>query len=76
MKYINSPAYKESLGIDPTAEKKPYMQNPAMGQKGNTVPYAGYVCKRCNKPGHFIKFCPTNDDPKFNPYSGKGVPIG
>jgi hypothetical protein len=25
----------------------------------------GYVCYRCGEKGHWIKECPTNDDPNF-----------
>ena len=30
------------------------------------APPPGYICFRCNKPGHFIAACPTNGDPKFD----------
>lgn len=30
------------------------------------VPPPGYVCYRCNLPGHFIYECPTNGDPAYN----------
>ncbi|KAK3276075.1 hypothetical protein CYMTET_15830 [Cymbomonas tetramitiformis] len=30
------------------------------------VPHAGYICKRCHKPGHFVQECPTNGDPVFD----------
>jgi hypothetical protein len=26
------------------------------------VPHAGYVCHRCNKPGHYIQDCTTDAD--------------
>lgn len=26
---------------------------------------AGYVCRRCGKPGHFLPNCPTNGDPAY-----------
>ncbi|KAJ4750354.1 hypothetical protein LUZ62_084759 [Rhynchospora pubera] len=29
-------------------------------------PLPGYVCHRCNVPGHFIQNCPTNGNPAFN----------
>lgn len=29
-------------------------------------PPPGYICHRCDRAGHFIRFCPTNDDPNFN----------
>ena len=28
-------------------------------------PPVGYVCYRCGETGHYIKECPTNDDPNF-----------
>ncbi|KAL8111491.1 hypothetical protein AgCh_019267 [Apium graveolens] len=30
------------------------------------TPPAGYICHRCNEPGHFIQHCPTNGDPAFD----------
>ncbi|KAF2272197.1 DWNN-domain-containing protein [Westerdykella ornata] len=30
-------------------------------------PPPGYVCYRCQKKGHWIQVCPTNDDPDFKP---------
>lgn len=30
------------------------------------IPPPGYECKRCGKPGHFIKYCPTNGDPNYD----------
>ncbi|KAG9132029.1 hypothetical protein Leryth_017801 [Lithospermum erythrorhizon] len=44
------------------------------GRKGNnrnfgferTTPPPGYVCHRCNTPGHFIQNCPTNGDRNFD----------
>ncbi|RYP71528.1 hypothetical protein DL769_004682 [Monosporascus sp. CRB-8-3] len=29
-------------------------------------PPANYVCKRCDKPGHWIQLCPTNLDPRWD----------
>mmetsp|Transcript_10394 Transcript_10394/g.10405 ORF Transcript_10394/g.10405 Transcript_10394/m.10405 type:complete len:108 (+) Transcript_10394:528-851(+) len=39
------------------------------------VPREGYVCDRCKKKGHLIKDCPTNSNPNYDPYKGKGVPM-
>jgi protein MPE1 len=30
-------------------------------------PPPGYICYRCQKKGHWIQACPTNDDPDFKP---------
>ena len=27
------------------------------------VPRRGYICKKCNKPGHFVQDCPLNSQP-------------
>ncbi|KAM3319954.1 E3 ubiquitin ligase PQT3-like [Capsicum chacoense] len=29
-------------------------------------PPSGYVCHRCNVPGHYIQHCPTNGDPNYD----------
>ncbi|KAJ6813265.1 E3 ubiquitin ligase PQT3-like isoform X2 [Iris pallida] len=29
-------------------------------------PPVGYICHRCNVPGHFIQHCPTNGDPSYD----------
>ncbi|KAL5702272.1 RING-type E3 ubiquitin transferase [Ranunculus cassubicifolius] len=31
-----------------------------------TTPPPGYVCHRCEMPGHFIQHCPTNGDPTYD----------
>ncbi|XP_060202750.1 E3 ubiquitin ligase PARAQUAT TOLERANCE 3-like [Lycium barbarum] len=33
---------------------------------GCKKPPSGYVCHRCNVPGHYIQHCPTNGDPNHN----------
>lgn len=33
---------------------------------GKRLP-SNYVCNRCGKPGHNVKYCPTNGDPNFDP---------
>ena len=30
------------------------------------VPPPSYTCFRCGQPGHYINYCPTNDDPTFD----------
>lgn len=44
---------------------------PFKGQKKPNMPDRplpkGYICHRCNKEGHWIYDCPTNDDPTFVP---------
>lgn len=55
------------------------------GQKENKpVPSSrplppGYICHRCNKPGHYISACPTNGDPEYNnrhiKRGGVGIPL-
>ncbi|KAI4364838.1 hypothetical protein MLD38_020877 [Melastoma candidum] len=41
-----------------------------MGGRGfgteRRTPPQGYVCHRCNTPGHYIQHCPTNGDPAYN----------
>ncbi|CAD6211094.1 unnamed protein product [Miscanthus lutarioriparius] len=34
--------------------------------EGRPAPPAGYVCRRCRVPGHFIQHCPTNSDPRYD----------
>lgn len=43
----------------------------------NSVPpaFMNYVCKRCNKSGHYIQFCPTNNDPEYDLPSNKRLGI-
>ncbi|CAN8231667.1 unnamed protein product [Cochlearia groenlandica] len=35
------------------------------GMERNTPP-PGYICHRCNVPGHLIQHCPTNGDPNYD----------
>ncbi|KAL6005186.1 hypothetical protein ACLOJK_005748 [Asimina triloba] len=30
------------------------------------TPPGGYICRRCKMPGHYIHYCPTNDDPSYD----------
>ncbi len=43
--------------------------------KNTTVPPDTYVCYRCNKKGHYIQNCPTNNDRAFDQLRTK-VPAG
>ncbi|KAL9268639.1 E3 ubiquitin ligase PQT3-like-like protein [Drosera capensis] len=36
------------------------------GLMESKVPPKGYVCRRCNIPGHFIQHCPTNGNPDYD----------
>jgi len=45
--------------------------------RSNRIPPSHYICNRCNKPGHFIRFCPTNGNSDFDPKRPKhatGIP--
>ncbi|CAM9795436.1 unnamed protein product, partial [Phaeothamnion confervicola] len=39
---------------------------PMYRQAPGAAPGASYICNRCNKPGHYIRDCPTNGDPTFD----------
>ncbi|PSN61536.1 DWNN-domain-containing protein [Corynespora cassiicola Philippines] len=55
-------AQKESLShAKPVYHKKKPVNVPTHD------PPPGYVCYRCQKKGHWIQACPTNDDPDFKP---------
>ena len=59
-----------------------WRSNPGPGTQSVTsgwdAPPDGYVCFRCNKPGHYKRFCPTIGDAKFDPIKPlttvKGIP--
>lgn len=46
-------------------------------ERSNRVPPSHYICNRCNKSGHFVRFCPTNGNSDFDPKAPKhatGIP--
>ena len=77
----NAPSYvsKEISSItapiaNPTTEKEKIEE--AMRQVDKMIPDGteskpatgySYVCRRCNRPGHYIKQCPTIGDPSYDP---------
>ena len=38
------------------------------------VPPDSYTCNRCHEKGHYIKDCPTNNDPEYEPARNQGIP--
>ena len=44
----------------------PMGRQPPPSAGAQRAPPPNYVCFRCNTPGHYIQFCPTNGDPKFD----------
>lgn len=42
------------------------MYGHGFGGLGKKTPPEGYICHRCNVPGHFIQHCPTNGDPNYD----------
>lgn len=54
-------AQKEAL-----AHAKPIFRKKVVNVPTHDPP-PGYVCYRCQKKGHWIQACPTNDDPDYKP---------
>ena len=50
-------------------------QPPQAALASQRPPPPNYVCYRCNTPGHYIQFCPTNGDPKFDQVRRR-TPVG
>lgn len=55
-----------SFGLNRGGMRKTGFALPQPPPGGVRVP-AGYTCHRCGQQGHYIKFCPTNGDPNFDP---------
>lgn len=49
-----------------------------LGSDGRPIrkPPAGYVCFRCNQPGHYIQFCPSNGEPNEPQQQQRRRPVG
>merc|ERR1719162_201025 len=62
--------------------QRPSMGSGGKGKGGGGMPTGrhppppNYVCFRCNTPGHYIQFCPTNGDPKFDQAAKRRAPVG
>ncbi|RVD93119.1 ring zinc finger domain-containing protein [Tubulinosema ratisbonensis] len=48
------------------AKTKSQIQRESIKQRKQKVPPPNYVCFRCGDKGHFIQFCPTNQDKNFD----------
>ncbi|XP_055827182.1 E3 ubiquitin ligase PQT3-like [Solanum dulcamara] len=69
-------AHTSSINDEDTKIKN-LIHSPDFGQSSNGYgfsrggmewkrPPPGYVCHRCNVPGHYIQHCPTNGDPNYD----------
>lgn len=47
--------------------RQPMLSGTAGGVMPQARPGPNYICHRCWSKGHFIKNCPTNGDPAFDP---------
>ena len=65
-----STIYALLLTIILTVSAAPVYRTVSAKNKGQNIPDhpppPGYVCYRCGEKGHWIKECPTNDDPTFD----------
>jgi len=54
------------LGTSESSSVPRGVPQPARRPPTTAAPPPGYECKRCGKPGHYIKHCPTNGDPAYD----------
>ena len=47
---------------------------PIFGHGGPVSLPPNFICERCKEPGHYIRDCPRNGDPLYNPSQHKGIP--
>jgi protein MPE1 len=57
--------YSKSTCTNLTRQTKVHYAGKKPGTNSDNPPPLGYVCYRCGEKGHWIKECPTNDDPNF-----------
>ncbi|KCZ81146.1 hypothetical protein H312_01438 [Anncaliia algerae PRA339] len=48
------------------AKSKPNIPRESIRQRKQRAPPATYVCFRCGQKGHFIQYCPTNQDKNYD----------
>ena len=62
-----APAPSTSSYAPPTYQRTSHGSGPASSHFApNAKPPPGYICHRCQQPGHYIRSCPTNGDPAFD----------
>ncbi|KAL9231148.1 hypothetical protein vseg_006406 [Gypsophila vaccaria] len=55
----------EDSKIKAIVESSNFTSGRGCGSRQKTPPH-GYICHRCNIPGHYIQHCPTNGDPSHD----------
>ncbi|KAK7755539.1 Protein mpe1 [Diatrype stigma] len=59
----------QEAALQRSAERMPRAESSKGAYGGHSLPpppNSNYICKRCNKRGHWIQFCPTNLDPSWD----------
>ncbi|ELP89160.1 hypothetical protein EIN_485520 [Entamoeba invadens IP1] len=56
-----------------TITATPLFSTNSRKQKPQHLP-PGYICRRCGKPGHFIRDCPENNNPVYDRKETAGLP--
>jgi protein MPE1 len=54
-----------SIHTNLTRQTKVHFMGKKPGANSDNPPPPGYICYRCGEKGHWIKECPTNDDPNY-----------